>query len=155
MKLSEVKSSLNNIEELTFQLPDGKLVPAHFHVTEIGKVDKSFIDCGGKIRFENKISFQLWNANDYNHRLHPEKLKHIIELSEKQLNLQDLEVQVEYQGDTIGVYALEFDGKSFLLKSMFTDCLAKENCGIPAVKKNLDLSSLSLSNACKPGSGCC
>ena len=105
MKLSEVKDQLSKLEKIGFQLPGGEKVPGHFHVTEIGKVEKNFIDCGGKIRKEEKISFQLWEANDYDHRLHPEKLVHIIELSEKQLELQDLEIEVEYQGkETIGKY---------------------------------------------------
>lgn len=47
MKLSEAKSKLKQLEKIAFQLPNGDLVPTHFHVTEIGKVTKHFIDCGG------------------------------------------------------------------------------------------------------------
>ena len=50
MKLSEVKSALKSLETIGFQLPDGSLVPSHFHVTEVGKVSKHFIDCGGTLR---------------------------------------------------------------------------------------------------------
>ncbi len=117
MKLSEIKSHLNNLNAIAFQLPNGELVADHFHVTEIGKVSKHFIDCGGTERLEEVINFQLWEANDYNHRLHPEKLVHIIELSEKVLHLKDLEIEVEYQGETIGKYGLDFDGSNFLLTS--------------------------------------
>jgi len=92
MKLSDVKNKLNTLEQIAFQLPSGKLVPEHFHVTEIGKITKHFIDCGGTIRNEEVVSFQLWNANDYNHRLHPEKLLKIIELSEEKLSIKDSEV---------------------------------------------------------------
>src|SRR5690554_4988855 len=46
---------------------------------------------------------------DYDHRLHPEKLLSIIELSEKVLELKDQEIEVEYQGQTIEKFALEFD----------------------------------------------
>ncbi len=87
MNLSEVKTALKKLDKIGFQLPDGSLVPAHFHVTEIGKVSKQFIDCGGTMRQEEVVNFQLWNAQDYDHRLHPEKLLHIIELSEKALKL--------------------------------------------------------------------
>ena len=76
MKLSEFTQHLSGLKKIAFELPSGKLVPEHFHVTEIGRIDKNFIDCGGTIRKEQKISFQLWQANDYNHRLHPEKLIH-------------------------------------------------------------------------------
>ena len=132
MKLSEIKSELKKLTTIAFQLPNGDLVPNHFHVTEVGKVTKHFIDCGGTVRTEEVINFQLWEANDYDHRLHPEKLVHIIELSEKTLGLPDLEIEVEYQmKETIGKFSLDFDGTNFQLKSKLTDCLAKDNCGIP------------------------
>ncbi len=151
MKLSRIKEILKNLNNIAFQLPDGSLVPAHFHVTEVGKINKQFIDCGGTLREESVINFQLWNENDYDHRLHPEKLVHIIELSEKKLGLTDEEIEVEYQGTTIGKYALDFDGTNFLLINKQTDCLAKSACGIPA-KKELELA---VKNTCTPGSGCC
>jgi len=78
MLLSEAKSILSKSSTIAFQLPNGDLVPNHFHVTEIGLVDKHFIDCGGTVRKEQKVNFQLWNADDYDHRLHPEKLVSII-----------------------------------------------------------------------------
>ncbi len=152
MKLSEVKEILYNLEELSFSLPDGTLVPEHFHVTEVGKVHKQFIDCGGTLRTENLISFQLWSANDYNHRLHPEKLIKIIEIAERHLHLEDFEVEVEYQGETIGKYSMSFNGAGFNLVSKQTDCLAKEACGIPDRKRALETEPI---NACTPGSGCC
>jgi len=156
MKLSEVKSALNQLETIAFQLPNGDLVPAHFHITEVGKITKHFIDCGGSVRNENVANFQLWNADDYNHRLHPEKLVDIIELSEKVLEMEDLEVELEYQADTIGKFGLEFDGTNFLLTSKQTDCLAKEKCGIPVEKQRIRLSSVkNTEESCAPGSGCC
>ncbi|MGA8855051.1 MAG: DUF6428 family protein, partial [Christiangramia sp.] len=47
MKLSEFKNQLSRLKEIAFQLPNGQLVPEHFHVTEVGKITKHFIDCGG------------------------------------------------------------------------------------------------------------
>ncbi|WP_417195590.1 DUF6428 family protein [Bizionia sp.] len=155
MKLSEIKQHLSQLETIAFQLPNGQLVPNHFHVTEVGKINKHFIDCGGTVRTENVINFQLWEANDYDHRLHPEKLVSIIELSEKILNLEDLEIEVEYQGNTIGKYDLDFDGTNFLLTNKQTDCLAKDKCGIPAGKSKLKLSEIEKIDSCAPGSGCC
>ena len=146
MKLSEIKSVLPFIDRLVFQLPDGNFVPEHFHVTEIGKITKEFIDCGGVLRSESYINFQLWEADDYDHSLAPKKLTDIIALSEKALKLKDAEVEIEYQGDTIGRYDLDFDGKIFLLRSKFTDCLAREACNIP--EENT-------SGSCGCGSGGC
>lgn len=156
MKLSEIKKHLNNLETIAFTLPNGELVPNHFHVTEVGKVTKNFIDCGGTVRNEEVANFQLWNADDYDHRLHPEKLTHIIELSEKVLNLGDLDIEVEYQGETIGKFGLDFDGTNFVLTTKQTDCLAKDNCGIPEEKTKIQLEKIqTTSNSCAPNSGCC
>ncbi|QDP84276.1 hypothetical protein FNJ88_01420 [Chryseobacterium sp. SNU WT5] len=131
MKLSKVKRKLYQLEAIAFELPNGELVANHFHVTEVGKITKHFIDCGGKIRNEEVVNFQLWDADDYDHRLHPEKLLQIIELSEKVLGIGDVEVEVEYQGDTIGKFGLDFKGVHFLLTTKQTDCLAREKCEIP------------------------
>jgi len=155
MKLSQVKSALNALDTIAFQLPDGELVPSHFHVTEVGKITKHFIDCGGTVRNEEVVNFQLWNANDYNHRLHPDKLLKIIELSEAELEIGDLDIEVEYQAETIGKFGLDFDGTSFLLTSKQTDCLAKDNCGIPEEKPHAKLTQGETSNDCVPGGGCC
>lgn len=155
MKLSEIKNKLEYLETIAFKLPNGQLVPNHFHVTEVGKITKHFIDCGGTVRKEEVVNFQLWNADDYDHRLHPEKLVHIIELSEKTLGIEDLEIEVEYQAETIGKFGLDFDGTNFLLTTKQTDCLAKDNCGIPAEKPKLQFSELVTGNTCEPGGGCC
>jgi hypothetical protein len=155
MKLSEVKNKLNQLENISFQLPNGELVPNHFHVTEVGKITKHFIDCGGTVRKEEVANFQLWNANDYDHRLHPEKLLNIIELSEKVLGIEDLEIEVEYQAETIGKFGLDFDGKHFLLTNKQTDCLAKDQCGIPVEKPKMKLSALNNESCCSPNGNCC
>ena len=44
---------------------------------------KKFIDCGGVIRDEKVINFQLWYSVDEDHRLEAEKLRKIIALSEE------------------------------------------------------------------------
>ncbi|NVK63352.1 MAG: hypothetical protein HWE22_02145 [Flavobacteriales bacterium] len=156
MKLNDFKNKLNELEQISFELPNGTKVPAHFHVTEVGNVTKHFIDCGGTIRVEHRVNFQLWEANDYDHRLHPEKLLSIIELSEDKLGLKDEEIEVEYQGDTIGKYGIELNGDTFMLTSLTTDCLAKDKCGIPTEKLKKPLISLTPnSSTCEPGSGCC
>ena len=155
MKLSEIKTHLATAEAVNFKLPTGDYVPENFHVTEVGKITKHFIDCGGTVRNEEVVNFQLWNANDYDHRLHPEKLVSIIELSERVLGIEDLEIEVEYQGDTIGKFGLDFDGKNFLLTNKQTDCLAKDKCGIPSEKPKVKLSEFNNGSSCTPGSGCC
>ncbi|MDW9381518.1 DUF6428 family protein [Chryseobacterium sp. JV558] len=157
MKLSEVKEILLTLENVEFQLENGTFVPEHFHVTEIGQVMKSFIDCGGVIRNEKAINFQLWNADDYEHRLKPGKLLHIIKLSEEKLGIENSDIEVEYQNETIGKYDLDFNGKTFVLKNKTTTCLAQESCGISSDKQKKNLSELMVnqSSCCTPASGCC
>ncbi len=157
MKLSEIKNKLKELSTIAFQLPNGDLVPNHFHVTEVGKVSKHFIDCGGTVRKEEVANFQLWEANDYDHRLHPEKLIRIIELAEKIIEIGDLEIEVEYQmKDTIGKFSLDFDGTNFLLTSKLTNCLAQDKCGIPSEKLKVKIGEGKLKeNLCAPDSGCC
>lgn len=158
MKLSEFKEVLKSKSEIAFELPNGELVPSHFHVTEVGQVEKFFIDCGGTIRKERRVNFQLWGANDFDHRLHPNKLIDIINLSEEKLQLIDEEIEVEYQGETIGKYFLDYQGGNLLLTATLTDCLAKDKCGIPEEKLKVSLSNLSKqqeNSGCTPGSGCC
>lgn len=141
MKLSELKAHLEITPGVNFKLQNGTAVPEHFHVTEVGVVTKHFIDCGGKVRHEKIVNFQLWDANDFEHRLKPGKLMHIISLSEKVLELEDLEIEVEYQTETIGKYDLGFDGNDFILLSKQTACLA--NCSVPEQEV--------AQNCCAPG----
>lgn len=156
MKLSEVKNKLQNLQALNFQLANGTLIPQHFHVTEVGALTKDFIDCGGKVRHEKSVSFQLWEAGDYDHRLAPQKLISIIELAERVLGLGDWEVEVEYQAETIGKFGLEFENDTFVLSNKTTACLASDSCGIPTDKLNVKLADLQNNEtSCKPGGGCC
>lgn len=155
MKLSEIKEILAKAEGVNFKLENGNSVPAHFHVTEVGIITKDFIDCGGKVRHEKLANFQLWDADDYEHRLKAGKLLDIISLSEKVLGMEDLDIEVEYQAQTIGRYDLGFDGKNFLLLAKKTACLAMDKCGVPAEKQKIEMLNLASGSTCTPGGGCC
>ncbi len=152
MKLSEIKKVLPALEAVNFKLASGEYVPEHFHVTEIGLVSKHFIDCGGTERQEKVVNFQLWDANDFEHRLKPQKLLNIISLSEKVLKLEDLPIEVEYQSDTIGKYGLAFNGQDFELVALKTACLASDKCGT-ADKKESTVAKTS--GCCSTESACC
>lgn len=155
MTLEQIKKHLGTVQTLTFELQNGTLVPEHFHVTEVGVVTKHYIDCGGTIRIEKVANFQLWDANDYDHRLKPGKLLNIIKLSEEKIGMENLEIEVEYQSETIGKYDLGFNGKNFILLSKKTACLASDSCGIPKEQLKESVPELPTQNACTPGSGCC
>ena len=161
MKLSEIKNLLTELETIAFQLPSKLFVPEHFHVTEVGIVTRKFIDCGGTVRESKTVNFQLWAARDFDHRLAPSKLLNVIELSERTLGIDsELEIEVEYQSDTIGRYGLNYTDGFFQLTSTQTNCLAEDSCGIPVEKRPLPLVELvkeTKAASCSPSSGssCC
>jgi hypothetical protein len=145
MNVTQFKQHLSELDSVEFTDTDYQMIPAHFHITEVGVVTKDFIDCGGTIRQEKTATFQLWVADDTDHRLKPQKLLDIIDIAEKSFDIGDLEIEIEYQGITVGKYALEFDEEGFFrLVNKKTDCLAKDKCGIPIVE-----------NDCCGGSSCC
>jgi len=157
MKISEFKSQLTLMQSLSFRLPNGESIPAHFHITEVGKVTKNYIDCGGTVREESKVNFQLWIADDTDHRLDPSKLLGIIELASPLIGTYDLEIEFEYQGDTICKYGVQSILGQFVLTATQTDCLAKDQCGIPQYKMPMKLADLTPNggSTCTPGGGCC
>lgn len=151
MKLSTLKKGLNSISDLTFRKENGETIPAHFHVTEAGALSKHFIDCGGTFRREEVLSFQIWVANDTEHRLSPARFSKILDQAAPLFPSGDPEIEVEYQNETIGRYALEFTDDTFVLQPKHTNCLASDQCGVTPVLAEAE----TVSNSCKPGSGCC
>jgi hypothetical protein len=75
-------------------------------------------------------------------------------MSEQNLKFDNLEIEVEFQDETIGKYGLEFDDNHFLLTNLSINCLAQDQCGIPKSKPKIRMGSLGLSS-CDPKSGCC
>lgn len=158
MKLSQFISTIDSINDIAFQLPNGTFVPPHFHITEMGLLTKNFIDCGNVVREEKVITFQVWFAGDIEHRLNSEKVHKIINASKKLFENADLELEVEYQdAQTIGKFGLDFQNGIFQLISKQTTCLANDHCGIPADKMQPvvgEWKSKEMS-CCSPDSGCC
>lgn len=157
MKLSELKSQLLSLESLNFVQPNGYNVPKHFHITEVGLITKIFIDCGSTIRTNKVANLQIWVAQDVDHRLSPKGLLNILEISNKILGDEDLEIEVEYQTETVGKYGLDIKGENFILVPTKTECLAADHCGIPTEKRKMQLVDLGKedSSCCTPGGGCC
>ena len=155
MKVKELVEVLKTQASIGFVLPNGNTVPAHFHITEMGLELKNYVDCGGKMRNERSATFQLWVAGDTDHRMTSQKFMGIIAIADGLYGIQDLEVQVEYQQETIGVFDLNYNGEKFVLQSKQTACLAEDACGIPVSKQKVSLSQLGDSNQCTPGGGCC
>lgn len=125
----------NETAALEFVLPGGLPVPDHFHVTEVGRVDRAFIDCGGTRRATSSCMLQLWTADDVSHRLKPTKLVRVMSLAAPLLQSDDLPVEVEYGKDVASQYSVDhfqsvFGKLRFVLVSKRTDCLAMDKCGV-------------------------
>jgi hypothetical protein len=122
-------------------------------------VQKQFVDCGGTFRTLNTIRIQLWVSSDVEHRLTSVKWLGIMEKAEQELGLKDVEIEVEYQANTIQVYRLSVQGDQFELLNTHTECLAPDLCGINAEKKKVNLVDLTptekQNTTCKPGGNCC
>ena len=135
MRISELVPSLLQFPDSTvrFQLPGGDLTPAHAHVTEVARVSKRFLDCGGTLREESLCRLQTWVADDYDHRLTAGKLAKIIEKARSILGEEDLEIDIEHDLGFITQLPLdstEVRGAELvlLLKGRNTACLAPEIC---------------------------
>jgi hypothetical protein len=137
--------------ELAFVLPGGKTIPAHAHVTEVGRVEKRFIDCGGTHRSWVTTNLQTWVDTDVDHRFLAGKLARIIDLAAPLFGDENPEVEIEHEDGVISQYPVETvkaDGGKlvFQLTAKHTDCLAKESC-LPGEAEE--------ESACGCGPACC
>ena len=138
MNLHDLKACLLKRPDLplALELPGGRRVPAHYHVTEVGHVVKKFVDCGGKFRATETCVLQthVGSPRDDGHRLTAGRLAHILGLADSILPSAALPVEVEYEDGVISQFPVagaDFaDGALALrLGLKHTDCLAKEKCG--------------------------
>lgn len=130
---------------LRFRLPTGGLTPIHLHLTEVARVEKRFIDCGGTVRTEVSARLQLWAADDTDHRVGCAKALQVLARGAELVGSTALPLEVEYDFPLLTVFpvlgsVVEGGELIFLLGARHADCLAPEIC-VP--------------KACQPGSGCC
>jgi hypothetical protein len=121
--------------KMHWMLPDQSFVPAHYHITEVGKVQKDFIDCGGTVRSATSCLLQVWVANDTDHRLETNTLASIMAVAEPLLATDELPLEVEYEDGVISQYPVAGmevtpSGLLFSLGTKHTACLAPEKCGV-------------------------
>lgn len=121
--------------KMHWMLPDRAFLPEHYHITEVGRVRKDFIDCGGTVRSATTCLLQIWVADDTCHRLLTTKLAKIMEVAEPLLGSEELPVEVEFEDGRISQYPVAGveptpAGLLFHLGSKHTACLAPEKCGV-------------------------
>jgi hypothetical protein len=135
MNVQELKAALagNPGAHLRFILPNGQKVPAHAHVTEVARLDKRFVDCGGTLRNEARCQLQTWVAENYEHRLTAAKLLSILNKARGLLESEELPVDVEHETEWTSQFPLEsftLEGTELVLRLgvRHTACLAMEKC---------------------------
>ena len=155
MKVSEFRQALEAAprSELRFTLPTGQQVPVQAHITEVGRTDRRFLDCGGTLRHVQACTLQAWVADDTDHRLLPESLAAILTKAAPVLETDDLEVEVEFEAGFISQFPVigadQTEGKLiFQLGTKHTDCLAKELCLPAGAGVNAEEGSCCSTNGC-------
>ena len=135
MTLTQFKTRLEEYPEycLRFTLPDGLAIPPHAHVTEVARVEKRFIDCGGTLRNETRCQLQIWTASDLAHRLTAGKLSKILSLADKILQSEDLELGAEYETASLAQYSVASTEPTngelqIQLAARHSACLAEDQC---------------------------
>ena len=153
-------------KSLAFILPDGGLIPAHFHITEVGHVLKRFIDCGGTRRTLETCLLQTWVHDDVGHRLVAGKLAAIFDKAGDVLPNHELPVEIEYEDGVVAQFPVESseiidDQLVFRCGWKHTDCLARGIC-LPGECCTTDPEPASCcttdtepASCCTPGSKCC
>jgi hypothetical protein len=159
MQISEFKKSLakNGPKNIRFTLPTGSKIPPHAHVTEVARIDKVFIDCGGTVHSETVCRLQTWFADDTDHRLTAEKLLAVLEKAKSMLGGDGFEVDVEHEAPFISQFPIEkieVDGDSMVVRLgvKHTACLAEDQCISPNLNKPYQFK---LSPNTKAKSSCC
>jgi hypothetical protein len=141
MKINEFKNLLqdNRNKQFQLQLPDASTVPVSFHITEVGYITKTFIDCGGKVHTLKTCQLQAWVGDDIDHRIEAGKMADILIKAESLFygtDFLNLDVEIEYEGALISQYPVaeaivSDEAVTLRLTTKHTDCLAKEICLLP------------------------
>jgi hypothetical protein len=142
MLLSELKKSLakNASRNIRFTSPTGSKIPPHAHVTEVARIDKQYVDCGGTHHTDTVCRLQTWFQDDTDHRLTAGKLSGVLEKSAPFFGKEDPEVDVEHEAPFIShfpIEKIEADGDTLLvyLGVKHTACLAEDRCLPPNLNK--------------------
>lgn len=163
MNIQELLLHLRKHRELplVLALPNGSLVPAHFHITEVGYVMKRFVDCGGTRRVQETCLLQTWVHDDLDHRLHAGKLADIFERARDIVPHDRLTVEIEHELESATQFSVEHaavaeGGLVLQLGPKHTDCLARGIC-LPntCAPTPPPFVSSKGSSCCDPKSGCC
>jgi len=149
MKLSEIKAELNEHPEklIQFVLPTGTRIPVHAHVTEVARVEKRFVDCGGTFRTVAHCGLQVWLADDTEHRISAKKLLKALTKASPLLEGEDMDVEVECETPFVSQFpvvstTVEENLLMVRLGLKHTACLAPDVCLPPVPRVGIDFKPL-------------
>lgn len=151
MRLTELKQAVQQHPQNfpRFVLPDGDHIPRHAHVTEVGHVVKTYIDCGGETGTEEKVLLQTHVGHDTEHRLRSDRFVRILQLGERVLPDDQLNVEVEHDCYVVAQYPIsevkrEGEHLDIILQRGRTQCRARE-------RREADTNEA----CCGANAGCC
>lgn len=163
LSLRELKAALAAAPaaDVRILLPDGDAVPAHYHITEVGRVQKDFVDCGGRWRASQTCVLQVWlgTKRDDGHRLAGGKFLKILALAARLFPDESLPIEVEYEAGIVAQFpvvsaGLEDGDLVLRLGEKHTDCLARQRDTVDAAIAGCDC-GCGGSEAIAAGKSCC
>jgi len=138
MKINQFSELLRTHPDKQFRLVllGASAVPVSFHITEVGHVAKTFIDCGGRLHTAHTCQLQAWVWTDTDHRLLAGKMAGVLDQAKSRGVLpagEDLDVEIEYEDAVtsqypVADYTVTGDAVVLHLAAKHTDCLAKDIC---------------------------
>ncbi|RXG23506.1 DUF6428 family protein [Leeuwenhoekiella aequorea] len=151
MKVSEFKEYLFKAIKIGFELPNGKLIPAHYNMAELLIRKDTYVDKDKKINNREYVILNFKNLDRYNHRLNPNKILELIEKYEEILPISQFDIEVAYFEECLKLYHLEIGAKYLKLINTVLDyqelTANQHKTNTPLVDAAADPSL--------PGNGCC
>ncbi len=164
MTLSQFKILLQDNRGKLFQvaLPTGDQVPISFHITEVGRVEKTFLDCGGKLHTRSTAQLQVWVGPDEDHRIQAGKMADIVERSGQVVPDATLPLEMEYELENgfvsqfpVADFDVSEEAVVLHLGVRHTECLALDVCCPPIPAPDSVSLSMAPSSDCGCGPSCC
>jgi hypothetical protein len=139
MTLRDLKTELllHPAKSFRIALPEGQAVPSAFHITEVARIRKDFIDCGGRPHAAETCQLQVWIGPDAEHRLTTTKLAAVLRKTGTLFPTDDLPLEIEHECDgRLATYAIqrsESTPQAIILhaEAKHAACLAPDIC-LPA-----------------------
>jgi hypothetical protein len=138
MTLRDLKTLLllHPAKSLSLILPRGEQVPVSFHITEIARIRKDFIDCGGRPHSTEVCQLQAWIGPDADHRLTAGKLAGILRKAGNLFPSDNVPLELEYEDGLLSQFPVTSHHVTptailLTLSQKHADCLAPDVCLAP------------------------